>query len=83
MVEKIQYCKFIHIKKWNFVYKIKTEIEKKIDTFSFSAIEWRAINYVDLNREQGDKILEILNALEELDDVQNIFTNANLEKIQT
>jgi len=26
--------------------------------------------------------LETLNALEELDDVQNIFTNANLEKIQ-
>ena len=28
------------------------------------------------------KIFEILSALEELDDVQNIFSNANLEKIQ-
>jgi transcriptional/translational regulatory protein YebC/TACO1 len=62
-------------------YKIKTELEKKIDTFSYSAIEWRAINYIDLDKEQADKILEILSALEELDDVQNIFTNANLEKI--
>ena len=40
------------------------------------------MSYIDLNKEQSDKILEILSALEELDDVQNIFTNANLEKIQ-
>ena len=63
-------------------YKIKTELEKKINIFSYSAIEWRPINYIDLNKEQGDKILEILSALEELDDVQNIFSNANLEKIE-
>ena len=63
-------------------YKIKNEIEKKINIFSYSAIEWRPINYIDLNKEQGDKILETLSALEELDDVQNIFSNANLEKIE-
>ena len=62
-------------------YKIKTELEKKIDAFSYSAIEWRANNYINLNKEESDKILEILSALEELDDVQNIFTNANLDKI--
>ena len=63
-------------------YRIKTELEKKINIFSYSAIEWRPINYIDLNKEQGDKILETLSALEELDDVQNIFSNANLEKIE-
>ena len=63
-------------------YKIKTELEKKINIFSYSAIEWRPINYIDLNKEQEDKILETLSALEELDDVQNIFSNANLEKIE-
>ena len=63
-------------------YKIKTELEKKINIFSYSAIEWRPINYIDLNKEQGDKILETLSALEELDDVQNIFSNANLKKIE-
>ena len=63
-------------------YKIKTELEKKIDIFSYCGIEWRAINYIDLNKENSDKIIEILSALEELDDVQNIFTNANLEKAQ-
>jgi len=63
-------------------YKIKTELEKKIDIFSYCGIEWRAISYIDLNKENSDKIIEILSALEELDDVQNIFTNANLEKVQ-
>ena len=62
-------------------YKIKTKLEKKIDTFSYSAVEWRAINYIDLNKEQIEKVLEVYSALEELDDVQNIFTNANIEKI--
>ena len=63
-------------------YKIKTKLEKKIDTFSYSAVEWRAINYIDLNKEQIEKVLEVYSAVEELDDVQNIFTNANIEKIQ-
>ena len=60
-------------------YKIKTELEKKIDSFAYSAIEWRAQNYLNLDKDQSKKMIEVLNALEELDDVQNIFTNANLE----
>jgi transcriptional/translational regulatory protein YebC/TACO1 len=60
-------------------YKIKTNFEKKIDTFAYSAIEWRAIDYLNLNEEQSKKMIEVLNNLEELDDVQNIFSNANLK----
>ena len=63
-------------------YKIKTELEKKIETFIYSSIEWRPFNYVNHNKEQNEQILEVLNALEELDDVQNIFTNANLKNLQ-
>ena len=59
-------------------YKIKTELEKKIDAFYYSSIEWRPTNYVDLNKEQSNNVVEVLTSLEELDDVQNIFTNANL-----
>ncbi len=62
-------------------YKIKTELEKKVDAFTHSAIEWRAQNHVNLNKDQSLKILEILRSLEELDDVQNIFVNANLENM--
>ena len=60
-------------------YRIKTTLEKKVDSFVYSAIEWRALSYLDLNKDQTKKMVEILTALDELDDVQNIFTNANLE----
>ena len=60
-------------------YKIKTKLEKKIDNFSYSAIEWRPYNFLNLDKEKSQKMLEVLNALSDLDDVQNIFTNANLE----
>tara|TARA_B100001248_G_C27379464_1_gene456147 strand:- start:553 stop:1278 length:726 start_codon:yes stop_codon:yes gene_type:complete len=62
-------------------YKIKTELEKKIDTFYYSSIEWRPLNYINLSKDQSSQIFEILSSLEELDDVQNIFTNANLKNI--
>ncbi len=63
-------------------YKIKTELEKKIKTFNYSSIEWRPLNYINLNVGQSEEIIEILTALEELDDVQNVFTNANFQKSQ-
>ena len=63
-------------------YKIKTELEKKIETFNYSSIEWRPLNYLNLNKEQSIQTLEVLTALEELDDVQNIFSNANLKNLQ-
>ena len=59
-------------------YKVKSELEKKIDILAHSAIEWRPNIYLDLNEEQS-KILEVLNSLEKLDDVQNIFINAKLK----
>ena len=60
-------------------YKIKNLIEKKVDNIAYSAIEWRALNTLNLDKEQSKKMIEVLNNLEELDDVQNIFTNANLD----
>ena len=59
-------------------YKVKTELEKKTDSFIYSAIEWRAINYLNLTKEQSMKMKDVLTTLEDLDDVQNIFTNAIL-----
>tara|TARA_B100000963_G_scaffold330554_1_gene320709 strand:- start:34 stop:762 length:729 start_codon:yes stop_codon:yes gene_type:complete len=63
-------------------YKIKTELEKKIETLSYSSIEWRPLNFIDLAKDKSDALIEVLTALEELDDVQNIFTNANLKNLQ-
>ena len=60
-------------------YKVKTNIEKKIAKFVYSGVEWRAKNYLELSKEQNEKMLEILISLEKLDDVQNIFTNVNIK----
>ena len=63
-------------------YKVKTEIEKKTQAISYSSIEWRPLDYLDVNKDKIEQLSEVLNALEELDDVQNIFTNAKLKNLQ-
>ncbi len=63
-------------------YKIKTVLEKKIDTLNYSSIEWRPYNLIDIVKDKSDQIIEVLTALDELDDVQNIFTNANIKNLQ-
>ena len=63
-------------------YKIKTDLEKKFKTIIYSSIEWRPINYINLTKDKSEHLVEVLNALEELDDVQNIFSNANLKNLQ-
>ena len=63
-------------------YKIKIEIEKKIKSTNYSSIEWRPLNHIDVTNDKSEKLSEVLNALEELDDVQNIFTNANFKNLQ-
>ena len=62
-------------------YKIKIELEKKV-SFNYSSIEWRPFNYIELTKDKRDQVFEVLSALEELDDVQNIFTNVNLKNLQ-
>ncbi len=59
-------------------YKIKTELEKNVKTFAYSAIEWRPLTNLNLNNDQNQKLIGVLNALEDLDDVQNVFCNVKL-----
>ena len=63
-------------------YKIKTTIEEKIDTLNYSSIEWRPLNYIDLNKDNTEKVLEVLSVLEDLDDVQNVFSNVKIKNLQ-
>ena len=64
------------------IYHELNEFEKKLDNFKYSGIEWRPFSYLDLSKEESKKIVEILELLDELDDVQNTYTNANLDKIK-
>ena len=77
----LENCHEIICEKEDF-YKVKSEFEKKLDNFEYSGIEWRPRNYLELNKKKGEKIVEILESLEELDDVQNIYTNANLSNVK-
>ena len=62
-------------------YKIKTELEKKNQIINYSSIEWRPFNYINITKDKSRQLLEVLNALEELDDVQNIFTNVYIRNL--
>ena len=59
-------------------YKIKSEIEKNVDNFLYSGMEWRPQIYLDTSKEESDAIVKMLEALEEDDDVQNTFVNCNI-----
>ena len=63
-------------------YTVKMEIEKKIQKLTYSSIEWRPLNFIELDEDKNNKLVELLTALEELEDVQNIFTNVNLKNLQ-
>ena len=59
-------------------YRTKSEIEKNIDSFLYSSIEWRPQTYLDISKEESDTVIKMLEALEEDDDVQNTFVNCNI-----
>ena len=56
-------------------YKVKNSLEKKISNFMYSGIEWRAYNILSLSKEQKKKVIVMLETLDEIDDIQNIFIN--------
>ena len=58
------------------IYDVKNLLEKEISNFISTEIEWVAINKINLNDEDKEKMIKFLEILEEDDDVQNIFTNA-------
>ena len=41
----------------------------------YSGIEWRAYNILKLSNEQKEKVFNMLESLDEIDDIQNIFIN--------
>ena len=56
-------------------YKVKTIIEKKINNFLYSGIEWNPLNQIELKEEKYKSVINLLEALEEDDDVQNVYAN--------
>ena len=59
-------------------YKVKIEIEKKIQDFSSSGIEWMPLNKISLDDEKTKVVLNFLEILEDDDDVQYVYANLEL-----
>lgn len=54
----------------------KTFIEKKL-TVENASLQWVAKNLVPVKGEDSEKLMKLIEAVEECDDVQNVFTNAD------
>ena len=63
----------------NEIYEIKKKLEIHISNFLSTEIEWIPLNLISLNGENKDNMIKFIEALDDDDDVQNIFTNAKLE----
>ena len=59
-------------------YKVKIEIEKRIQEFSSSGIEWMPLNKISLDEEKTKVVLNFLELLEDDDDVQYVYANLEL-----
>ena len=59
----------------NEIYEIKKQLEKSINNFISTNIEWVPVNYVEMDPEKKELINEFFDALDDDDDVQNFFTN--------
>ena len=64
----------------NEIYNVKKELEKKIANFISTDIEWIPINSVKVSQEKHEDLINFFETLEEDDDVQNIYSNAEFTK---
>ena len=70
-------CHEIITAKDNF-YKVKIEIEEKIQEFISSGIEWLPMSKIFLDKEKTKSVLNFLETLEDDDDVQHVYANLEI-----
>ena len=60
----------------NDIYNVKKELEKKINNFVSTEIEWIPLNSIVVPKEKHEDLINFFETLEEDDDVQNTYSNA-------
>ena len=60
----------------NKIYEIKKKLEENISNFLSTELEWRPLNLITLNNENKNNMIKFLEALDDEEDIQNIFTNS-------
>ena len=64
----------------NEIYNVKKELEKEILNFISTEIQWVPLNSIKISKEKNEDLINFFYTLEEDDDVQNIYSNAELIK---
>tara|TARA_B100001769_G_scaffold248829_1_gene220757 strand:+ start:225 stop:947 length:723 start_codon:yes stop_codon:yes gene_type:complete len=64
----------------NEIYNVKKELEKKISNFISTEIEWIPLNSVEVPKERNEDLINFFELLEEDDDIQNVYSNAEFAK---
>jgi YebC/PmpR family DNA-binding regulatory protein len=59
---------------------VREQIEKKIKDLSFAGLVWNPLSKVNLDRETFVKVVNFLEQIEDDDDVQNVFTNFEVDE---
>ena len=64
----------------NEIYNVKKELEKEINNFISTEIEWIPLNGIKISKEKNDDLISFFESLEDDDDVQNVYSNAQFIK---
>ena len=64
----------------NEIYNVKKELEKEIENFISTEIEWLPLNNIKVSKEKNDDLINFFETLEEDDDIQNVYSNAEFIK---
>ena len=59
-------------------HSISESFENKYNIPISANLEWRTKDLIDLNEKNATKFINLVEKLEELEDVQNIFSNSNI-----
>ena len=62
----------------NEIYNVKKKLEKKINNFISTEIEWVPLNNIKIAKEKHENLINFFETLEEDDDIQSIYSNAEL-----
>ena len=58
---------------------MKKKLEAVVANFISTEIEWIALNNANVDKDKQETVIEFLESLEDDDDVQNVFSNANFQ----
>ena len=64
----------------NEIYNIKKKLEKKINNFLSTKIQWIALNSVEIPKDKNENLMNFFELLEDDDDVQNVYSNARFKE---